>query len=210
MIVRMLQVLMAGLILMFAVGAQAQSAAPKPWYVGVGAGGAWYSDQDFDGGPTLSMKTGLTANGSFGRYLDDIRVVHVEVESLYDRADVSSLNGASADGTVSNVGLMFNLLYDIQTGTSWVPFLGAGIGYSWVDFDGVKQGGVTALSDSDSSFSYQFKGGVAYQFDPSMAVTLLYRYYATDNLSLRSPTGASVKTDGTRIQNVELGFRFNF
>lgn len=209
MIVRMLQVAMTGVILMFAIGAQAQSQVPNPWYVAIGGGGAWYSDQNFSG-TSVSMETGFSANGAFGRYLDDIRVIRLEAESLYDRANIGSLGGAGANGTVSNVGLMFNLLYDIQTGTKWIPYIGGGIGYSWVDFDGVSQNGVTALSDTNSAFSWQFKGGIAYQINPSMAVTLAYRYYETDNLSFKSPTGASVKTDGTRIQNAELGFRLHF
>jgi opacity protein-like surface antigen len=43
-----------------------------------------------------------------------------------------------------------------------------------------------------------------------MAVTLGYRYFATDNVSFKSKTGGSVNTGGTDIQNAELGFRFNF
>ena len=43
-----------------------------------------------------------------------------------------------------------------------------------------------------------------------MAVTLGYRYFATDNVSFDSKIGGSVNTGGTEIQNAELGFRFNF
>ena len=211
MIVRMLRVATGGVLFILASGALAQQTNPNPWYVGVGAGGAWNSDQKFNGGvATVATKTGLTANGAFGRYLDDLRVIRVEVETLYDRSDVSNANGASADGDVSNVGLMFNFLYDIHTDSSWIPYLGGGIGYSWVNFNDISQNGVTALDDTASAFSWQFKGGIAYQFNPSMAVTLGYRYYETNNLSYRDPSGLSVKTGGTRIQNAELGFRFHF
>jgi opacity protein-like surface antigen len=105
---------------------------------------------------------------------------------------------------------MFNFLYDIQTGSSWIPYLGGGIGYSRVWISNLSQGGTTFLDDNADAFSWQFKGGIAYQFNPSMAITLGYRYYGTNNLSFNAPTGASVKTGGTRIQNAELGFRFHF
>ena len=213
MIVRMLRVVTAGVLLLLAGGALAQQTNPKPWYAAVGAGGAWNSDRTLSGGgvsATVSTKTGLTANGAFGRYLDDLRVLRVEVETLYDRSDVSNINGAHASGDVSNVGLMFNFLYDIHTDSSWIPYLGGGIGYSWVSYNDISQNGVTALDDSNSAFSWQFKGGIAYQFNPSMAITLGYRFYQTNNLSFNDPSGLSVKTGGTKIQNAELGFRFHF
>lgn len=212
MIVRLLRLLTVGLICVYATGTQAQMQDPKLWYVAVGAGGAWNDDQTLSGtaATNVATKTGFTVNGAIGRYLDDIRVLRLEAETIYDRSDVSSINGAGAGGNIYNVGLMFNFLYDIQTGTNWIPFLGGGIGYSRVTIDNLSQGGTTFVDDSDNAFSWQFKGGIAYQFNPSMAVTLAYRYYGTDNLSFDSTTGASVKTGGTRIQNAELGFRFHF
>jgi opacity protein-like surface antigen len=212
MIVRMLRVVMAGMIFFVAAGAQAQGQDPKLWYVAAGAGGAWYADQKITGGAVgkLSTDTGFALNGAIGRYLDDIRVLRLEVEGLYDNADVNNFGGTKAAGTLSNIGLMFNFLYDIQTGSSWIPYLGGGIGYSHVNMDNVTIAGVTVLDGTDNVFAYQFKAGIAYQFNPSMAVTLGYRYYGTDNLSFGGQPGGTVKTEGTRIQNAELGFRFNF
>jgi opacity protein-like surface antigen len=212
MIVRMLRVATAGVIFMVAAGAQAQGEGPKLWYVAVGAGGAWYNDQTITGAGTgkLSTDPGYTANVAIGRYLDDIKVVRLEVEGLYDSAEVNNFGGAKAGGTLSNAGLMFNFLYDIQTGTSWIPYLGGGIGYSRVNMDNVTLAGVTVLDGTDNVFAYQFKGGVAYQFNPSMAVTVGYRYYATDNLSFGGQPGGTIKTGGTQIQSAEVGFRFHF
>lgn len=213
MIVRMLRFVMAGVIFMVAAGAQAQGGDPKLWYVAGGVGAAWNTDQKITGGGSgkLSTDPGYTANVSIGRYLDDIRVLRLEVEGLYDQSDVNNFGGTKATGRISNAGLMLNFLYDIQTGTGWVPYLGGGIGYSRVNMDDVGfSGAPPSIDGTDNVFAYQFKAGIAYQFNPSMAVTLGYRYYATDNLSFGGQPGGTVKTEGTRIQNAELGFRFNF
>ncbi len=113
MIVRMLRVLTAGVLFVFAAGVHAQTQDPKLWYVAIGAGGAWYQDLDLEGAilGDASMDTGFTVNGAFGRYLDNERVVRLEAEAIYDRADFSDIGGAKVSGNLSNVGLMFNLLY---------------------------------------------------------------------------------------------------
>lgn len=212
MIVRMLRVLTAGMLFVFAAGAHAETQDPKLWYVTVGAGGAWYQDYKLQGAivGTADMDTGFTVNGAFGRYLDDERVIRLEAEAIYDRADISNIGGTKVSGTLSNIGVMFNFLYDIKTNSRWVPYLGGGIGYSQVFLDDLSSGGVTLVDDSAGAFAWQFKAGIAYEFNPSMAVTLGYRYFATDNVSFDSKTGGSVNTSGTDIQNAELGFRFNF
>jgi opacity protein-like surface antigen len=69
--------------------------------------------------------------------------------------------------------------------------------------------GATLADGSGNAFAWQFKGGIAYQFNPSMAVTAGYRYLGTDNLSFPGP-GGTVNADGSEIQNVEVGFRFHF
>ncbi len=210
MIVRLLRVLMAGVVFVFAAGAQAQGQVPNPWYVALGAGGAWYNDLKFGGSPSASMDTGFTLNSAFGRYIDDIRVVRLEAEVLYATSDIGNLSGTTASGTLSNAGVMFNAIYDIRFNSSWVPYIGGGIGYSRVDFDGLSSGGVTLLNDSDDAFSWQFKAGVAYEFSPSWVVNLGYRYYGTDNLDFTDPAGAQVTSEGSEIHSAELGFRFHF
>jgi opacity protein-like surface antigen len=212
MIVRMLRVMTAGAIFILATGAQAQEANPKPWYVSAGAGGAWNLDQTISGtgGLALSTDTGFGLNAAIGRYLDEVRVIRLEAETVYENTDVNNISGVKAAGTLSNVGLMLNLLYDIHTDSAWIPYLGGGLGYARVNMDNVTAGGVQVLDGTDYVFAYQFKAGIAYQFNPSMAVTVGYRFYATDNPSFGGQPGGTVKTEGTRTQNAEVGFRFHF
>ena len=215
MIRRSFRFLTAGLLLAFAAGSQAQGQDPKLWYVAGGLGATWYDDLTISGAGAgkLSMDTGYTGNVSIGRYLDDIRVLRLEVEGVFSRANINNFGGAKADGSLDNTSLMVNFLYDIQTGTPWVPFLGGGIGYSRVGMNNLSAvGGPTLVDSSDNVFAYQFKGGVAYQFDPALAVTVAYRYFATENMSFSGTSAmpGTVNTGGTRSHNAEVGFRFNF
>lgn len=215
MIRRSFRFLTAGLLLAFAAGSQAQGQDPKLWYVAGGLGATWYDDLTISGAGAgkLSMDTGYTGNVSIGRYLDDIRVLRLEVEGVFSRANINNFGGAKADGSLDNTSLMVNFLYDIQTGTPWVPFLGGGIGYSRVGMNNLSAvGGPTLVDSSDNVFAYQFKGGVAYQFDPALAVTVAYRYFATENMSFSATSAipGTVNTGGTRSHNAEVGFRFNF
>jgi len=216
MIRRSFRFLTAGLLLAFAAGSQAQGEDPKLWYVAGGAGGTWYDDMTFSGAVVgdISMGTGYTGNVAIGRYLDDIRVLRLEVEGVYAGADINNTAGFKTSGDISNASLMVNFLYDIQTGTPWTPFLGGGIGYSRVAINNLRDvaTGTTFIDSSDSAFAYQFKGGVAYQFNPAWAVTVAYRYFATDNLSFTGTSAApgAAKSSGTRSHNAEVGFRYNF
>ena len=210
MTVRLLRILMAGVIFVFATAAQAQGQDPKLWYVSLGAGGAWYEDLDFGGGVEASMDTGFTLNGAFGRYIDDIKVIRLEAEVLYDRSSVANLSGVPATGDLSNIGLMLNAYYDFRTSSNWIPYFGGGIGYSRVEFDKLTSGGVQLVNDSDDAFSWQIKAGVAYEFSPSWVVNLGYRYYGTENLVFTAPSGARVTSEGSRISTAELGFRLLF
>lgn len=221
MIVRPLRALSAGVIFLFATAAQAQSTPssphlPNPWYIAFGAGGAWYEDWALTGAPDVSLNTGWTANTAFGRYLDDIRVVRLEGEVMYDEASISGVGGAAASGTLSNIGAMLNIYYDIRTGTNWTPYLGGGLGYSYVTLDSLASAGVMfagsplSVDDNDGAFAWQIKAGVTYQFSPTWAVNLGYRYFGTDNLSFQTTSGTNLNTEGTRIHNAEIGFRLHF
>ena len=217
MIVRFLRLLTAGALFAFAASALAQveeqgQERGGPWYVAGGLGAGWYEDERLSGASTnkLAMDTGFTVNAAIGRYLDEIRVFRLEAEAVYARADIGNDGtGMATGGSLNNVALMFNVLYDIHTDSPWIPYLGGGIGNSWVVMDSYTSGGVPIADDTGNAFSWQFKGGVAYQFNPAMALTVQYRFIATDNVSWSSPAG-SISSSGTKIQSAEVGFRFHF
>lgn len=212
MIVRLLRALTVGTFLVFALSAQAQEPnLPKRWYVGAGAGGAWYNDWEL-GGVDVDMDIGYMGNVSIGAYLDDIRVFRLEAEGVYTSADVNNVGGASGTGTVSNSAAMFNALYDVRTGTDWTPYFGVGIGYSLVDVDSFATpvGSPTIIDDNDGVFAWQIKAGVTYQFSPSWSINVAYRYFNAENPSFVNVNGVTVTGESIRENIAEVGFRFHF
>ena len=211
---RLLRALTAGVIFVFAAGVQAEEPNSKLWYVALGAAPAWYNSPGLSqGGVDASLRLespGFGISGAFGRYVDDIKVIRLEGEVLYTRADVSSVGGVAAGGDLSSVGLMVNAFYDFNTNSNWTPFIGGGIGYSNVALNNLSLGGVTLVDDSNGAFSWQFKTGVSYQLTPSFSINGAYRVYGTDNLSFKDTGGATVNMDGPLIQMAEFGVRFHF
>jgi len=213
MIVRLLRVLTAGVILVFALSAQAQGPnLPKRWYVGAGAGAAFYNDWELTGTVDADLDTGYMANVTVGAYLDDVRVFRLEAEGLYTSTEVNGVGGGEASGTLSNTGAMFNALYDVRTGTNWTPYFGVGIGYSLVDLDSfsVGVGSPTLIDDNDGVFAWQIKAGVAYQFSPSWSVNVAYRYFNAENPSFIGTDGLTYDGESIRANIAEVGFRFHF
>ena len=106
MILRSLRFLLAGLLLALAAGAQAQGQGedPKLWYVAGGLGARWTDDlslsESLSG--TLSTNPGYSGNVSIGRYLDDERVLRLEVEGIYARSNLAKFNGAISAGTCTS------------------------------------------------------------------------------------------------------------
>jgi opacity protein-like surface antigen len=213
MIVRLLRALTVGVILVFTLGAQAQGPnLPKRWYVGAGAGAAFYNDWELTNTVDADLDTGYIGNITVGAYLDDIRVFRLEAEGLYTSSDINGVAGASANGTVSNTAAMFNALYDVRTGTNWTPYFGVGIGYSLVDLDSftTPAGAATIVDDNDGVFAWQIKAGVAYQFSPSWSVNVQYRFFNAENPSFITTGGLNADAESIRSNNAEIGFRFHF
>jgi OOP family OmpA-OmpF porin len=185
------------------------------WYVGV-LGGVNLMDEtdasfnDNVGGGELSdileHKTGFGGGalvgydfGSF-RLQGDLIYRRNKVESeIYDGADEQFDSAATA-----TVAPMVSVLYDIDTGTAFTPYIGAGVGGASVkvDYDGT--------SDSEWSFAYQGVAGVNYDITSNLLVGAEYRYFATpdvDGLSIDDGTQNSYETSN---HSFFLGLTYKF
>ena len=215
MILRSLRFLTAGVLIAFAATASAQGTVEQgPWYVTAGVGATFYQDMTFTGAVNgdISMGTGYSGNVAVGRFMDDERALRLEFEGIYSQADVNNSAGFKTGGDISNASIMFNFIYNIHTDSPWVPYVGGGLGYSRVVINQVSDAatGTIFVDGSDYVFAYQFKAGVAYKFSPDWALTLGYRYIATENLVFATSAPGAVNSGGTKSHNAELGFRYNF
>jgi opacity protein-like surface antigen len=215
MILRSLRFLTAGTLIAFATTASAEGTVEQgPWYLTAGVGATFYQDMTFTGAVSgdISMGTGYSGNVAVGRFMDDERALRLEFEGIYSQADINNSAGFKTGGDISNASIMFNFIYNIHTDSPWVPYVGGGLGYSLVTINNLSDTatGATFVDGSDNAFAYQFKAGVAYKFSPDWALTLGYRYIATDNLGIATTTPGTANSEGTKSHNAELGFRYNF
>jgi OOP family OmpA-OmpF porin len=104
---------------------------------------------------------------------------------------LGSLNGTQVPltGTVQNIPVMANLLYDFDTGTPLTPYIGIGVGFSVLTLHNISTGGATLFDTSQLVFAYQPMIGVNYAVTDQLDIGLQYRYFATTNAVLRDAAG---------------------
>ena len=90
------------------------------------------------------------------------------------------------DSKVSAFAFMLNAYYDINTGSSIVPYLGGGLGMLNLSTDAESTEGLTygnlLIDDSDYVFAYQLAGGLGYRIESEGTDIILsvdYRYLAS-------------------------------
>jgi outer membrane protein OmpA-like peptidoglycan-associated protein len=186
------------------------------WYLGARGGLTWLEDyshpiagtnttHEFDRGWNLSGNLGYSFGGPF----------RLELEIVHRTNEIDSINQGStrlsgATGDMKSLAAMINGFFDIATGTSFVPYVGAGIGYARVSADGIRTNASTVTnSDDDNVFAYQAIAGISYWFTPDVALTADYRYFATQDPSFRLSNGASVEGE-YKTHNVMVGLTFRF
>jgi outer membrane protein OmpA-like peptidoglycan-associated protein len=229
--------LLAATLLSLPLAAQAQPITGV--YVGAGAGYNYLQDADID---AKGSRTLGTSNGQAGKIDAEFDhgfggVVSVgygfgnglraELEGNYRQNDVDRLkaNGRQLPGiggTARTYGAMVNALYDFHLGLPVVPYVGAGVGYAWTDYNLVRsRGPVTNVNvdDTDGQFAFQGIVGAAFPIAavPGLAVTAEYRFLGTLSPELNSTTRTAagavsrtkVETDNYN-HSVFLGLRYAF
>ncbi|HBI21923.1 MAG TPA: porin family protein [Legionella sp.] len=132
--------------------------------------------------------SGYDAGASLGFKSNPLRY---EGEMTYLKANVDQfkINHVRAVSPIgySNAAVgLANVYYDfLGLTTPLQPYLGAGIGYAWVQTQLNNAGPITAahFTGSNSVFAYQATGGVTYNFAENYALNLGYRYIGTAHAS---------------------------
>src|SRR3954447_23744064 len=176
--------LLAATILALPVAAQAQPVSGL--YVGAGAGVNFMQESKFNAlgyGAKIETKPGMVAVGSLGWGFGN--GLRAEVEGNYrtndvDKSKVSGGGTVGGRGSIANYGVMANVLYDIQTGTPFTPYVGVGAGYGWLQTNKSRASaaalGLSATSDETAgAFAYQAIAGVGYNLGAGLTLTTEYR-----------------------------------
>lgn len=121
-------VLAAGICLAYSLPALAEERV----YLGGSLGISVVSDFEFSKGNTNSQTRTMEfspAPGIEGRVGYDMGDARIEGEIGFRYVDIDDVSpGANASGDLSATSIMVNGFYDIDTGTEWTPYVGAGAG----------------------------------------------------------------------------------
>ncbi|MET0154483.1 MAG: outer membrane beta-barrel protein [Rickettsiales bacterium] len=123
-----------------------------------------------------------------------------EVEGYYRRNDIDDpAVEALGPDAYETYGAMANLYYDLPFSRGFMPYIGGGAGYARL-----KTGDVF----KDDVFAYQGMAGAQFFFRPNTALTVGYRYFATQDARL---TVGSGRVDASyETHNAEAGLSFGF
>ncbi|MEW5726656.1 MAG: outer membrane beta-barrel protein, partial [Pseudomonadota bacterium] len=203
-------IVVAGVALGVAGTANAQLA--EGWYAGAEAGAAVTGDAttsgggqrwstDYSAGPVVMGTAGYGFGpGKLGR-------LRLEGEVGWRNGEVDGVNGASGSGDASATSLMANVVTDFLPQERVHPFVGLGVGGALVDSSASAAG--SGFSGDDTVFAYQAIAGVGFDVTREVGLSLAYRYFATQDPSLSTSSGASAESEyASHAVTAGITFRF--
>jgi OmpA-OmpF porin, OOP family len=162
-------------------------------YFGGAGGGNLLQDErvrlspNFPGGKER-FDAGVVGVGSAGYGFGNGFRVEVEGNYRYNTLQhfLSSGLPTSAGGSQSNYGFMVNALFDMDIGFNWIyPYFGAGVGYSWTHWNGIRATNSSLpfnqrSSGTDGNFAYQAMFGLSFPIAavPGLSMTAEYRFFS--------------------------------
>ena len=165
--------------------------------------------------------------------------LRAEVEGSYRHNDISGISTRRLDGTLQPLGstqgavatyaVMANVIYDIPLqpfGLSIRPYVGAGLGYGWLDFGGAEGNGVAAFAlpqgntvtgpsivrfGSGGAFAYQAMVGAAMPLSivSGLHLTMEYRFFGMARADVavnRTAAGGNLVNGAVPSSSTRNGF----
>ena len=217
----------AAIVLPALVSAPAAAQVVNGFYIGGGLGANFLQDYDIGGSTTAGTSRGTV--GSEVGYVGLLSLgygfgngLRLEIEGNYRFNDVDAVTGAGvtrSGGDTTQYAVMANVLYDIDLGIGFVPYVGAGVGYGWAAVNGTSTNaaGTANIDDTQGGFAFQGIVGAALPIDavPGLSVTAEYRFFALtglDDFSVTTSVGGRGKASVDDLYNhsVLLGLRYAF
>lgn len=160
-----------------------------------------------------SFNSGYNVGGRFGyksnplRFEGEFTYIHANVAGFKINNVTQSYEGGDASVPI----IMANIYYDFpEVIQSIEPFLGFGIGYSWVDteFTSAAPSPYIVYNNSSSAFTYQGTAGLTFNYAENFSLDLAYRYLGTDKIGYLgkifqanlATVGATYRFDGNRYK----------
>ena len=154
----------------------------------------------FQGESDWAFDFGFGVQGAVGYDFGDFRtdVEAVFLSASFDATPAGEVNKNADNGSLSVFGGVASVWYDIDTGTAWSPYLGAGAGGANISAKITAPGDKSDVifSGSGWAFAYQGGAGVQYQLTDSIALDLGYRLFGAISAKVKE-TDKDEETDVT-------------
>jgi opacity protein-like surface antigen len=191
----------------FADGMAQGGAAPNGgWYAGLFAGAAWPEDWDLNEVDRIEMDTGFAFGGVLGKQVQDNVRVELEVSNWNADGDCTIGKCGILALDMDTLSVLGNAWVDIPVESTLTPYVGAGLGVSWVELSG------DGLSDTGTGFTWQLGAGVRADLSPTVTVDIGYRYKsaAMDSDDFNGFGGLSSRDFDARAHVLQAGLNYRF
>jgi len=136
----------------------------------------------------------------------------------YDNSPFTFVGAATQKGLQSNIQthtVLFNFYYDIDTGTRFVPYLGAGLGYALsladTELTNKATGVVLSKETSTNNFAWAAKLGVVMQLSSAWGFDLGYQYIDMGKTRIGGfSDGVKLKIKDHTSHDIVLGVVYRF
>ena len=161
---------------------------------------------------------GVIGGVSFGqRFTDRSRF---DLEFSFRQTEAQTLSGPfnfllgtpfpAFRGDIDIYSAIANFYFDFPNRTRFTPYIGAGIGYSYVESN-VVFAGLDFETESNSVLSYQAMAGLSTRLGARVELYSEYRYFATEDIEFSATTLTGASVEGPfQAHNVIGGLRIEF
>jgi opacity protein-like surface antigen len=210
----------AGLLQLALMGPAAADLTKGP-YLGVAGGVAWTGNLTYttDSGGcfppyycnypnyynALTYDVGYSAGAQVGYATGNGPRVELEYNYRNNSAStIATTTGTQgATGDLSSTAYMINVLYDFETGSKWVPYVGFGLGMADVQANDIHSSATNQtgsyLSGGGNEFAAQFIFGAEYQVSDKMGITIDWRGLWASNTTFNYGIGCAAGGTGSCV-----------
>jgi OOP family OmpA-OmpF porin len=199
-------------------------------YIGAMGGYNIVQDADLSFSPTnpagtneVTFDGGWAALGRIGWGFGEVTPgigARVELEGNYRDNDVDGVKVGGAtlpniSGSQQTYGFMVNAIADFDLGLGFLyPYLGAGIGWAWTNWDNVRTGATQLVDDDDNNFAFQGIVGLSVPIDgvPGLAINAEYRFFGTlqNEFNVSAASGGGTVEADNYNHTFLIGLRYAF
>ncbi|WP_319525710.1 outer membrane beta-barrel protein [uncultured Desulfosarcina sp.] len=202
--------------LMVLAGNYSIASATEGLYIGI-QGGINNMDDTKTKDSEGEMDSGYAISGFVGY---DFGYFRVEGEVAYRENDIDKITILGFDtvssGDVTAASFILNGYLDVQNRTPFTPYIGAGIGCNYFEYNGTAiYHSLTTIKydDSETVLAYQLSAGITWDVTKALALDLSYKYLKSDDIEVSGTSNWGVTEKGEtdyENQSFMIGLKWYF